>query len=87
MPRTPTGIVTPTGPAIRHAGATVPLPRAQTPAGQWVAGIIADIDAGRLLPCPHCGEYGGCDCLDWLEWMATAEHAPLDVMTDEDIPY
>jgi phage terminase large subunit GpA-like protein len=39
------------------------------------------------LPCPHCGEYGGCDCLDWLEWMATAEHAPLDVMTDEDIPY
>lgn len=82
-----TGILTPTGPAIVHRGVTVPLPATLTPLGQAVAELIADIDAGRIVACPHCGVYGGCDCLDWLEWMATAEHAPLDIMTDEDIPY
>lgn len=87
MARTPTGIVTPTGLAIVHRGVTVPLPATLTPLGQAVAELCADIEAGLIVACPHCGEYGGCECEDWIEWMATAEHAPLDVMTDEDLPY
>ena len=65
-----TGIITARGPAIIHRGVTVPLPAARTPLGVAVAALVAAIDAGELLPCRHCGAYGGCDCEEWLEWMA-----------------
>ena len=83
----PSGIVTAAGPAIRHRGVTVPLPATRTPLGAAVAAAVAAIDAGELLPCPYCGAYAGCDCLDWLEWMLMADYPPLDEMTDEDLPY
>lgn len=81
------GIITADGAAVRVGAAVLPLPATKTPAGAWVAATVAAYDAGELLPCRHCGRYGGCDCEDWLEFMAGAEHAPLDVMTDEDLPY
>jgi hypothetical protein len=81
------GHVTPAGVFVEVGAARLPLPVARTPVGEWVAQVIADIDSGDLTPCPHCGEWGGCDCVDWLTWMATAQHAPLDEMTDEDLPY
>lgn len=70
---TATGIVTPSGAAVRVGAAVLPLPVARTPVGAWVAGVIAAIDAGELQPCPHCGTWGGCDCVDWLEWMLMAD--------------
>ena len=82
-----TGIVTPSGAAVRVGAAVLPLPAARTPAGVWVAGIVAAYDAGELLPCRHCGQYGGCDCIDWIEMMNGAAPLPLDVMTDEDLLY
>ena len=82
-----TGIITARGPAIIHRGVTVPLPATRTPLGAAVAAAVAAIDAGELLPCPYCGAYAGCDCLDWLEWMLMADYPPLDEMTDEDLPY
>ena len=81
-----TGIVTNTGPAITHRGVTVQIPAARTPAGAWIAATVAAIDAGELLPCPHCGKFAGCDCIDWPEWMASANRLPLDVIADEDLP-
>ena len=82
-----TGIITRTGLAITHRGVTVALPAARTPAGAWIAATVAAIDAGELLPCPHCGKFAGCDCTDWIEWMAAANNRlPLDEMTDEDLP-
>jgi hypothetical protein len=73
-----TGIVTAHGLALRHAGVTVPLPATRTPLGAAVAAAVAAIDAGELLPCPHCGAVGGCDCLDWIEWMAAVGYPPKE---------
>ena len=81
-----TGIVTAAGPAIRHRGVTVQLPAEHTPLGAAVAAAVAAIDRGEVQPCPHCGAAGGCDCLDWLEWLAHADYPPPDEMTDEDLP-
>ena len=72
------GIVTARGPALRHAGVTVQLPVTRTPLGAAVATLVAAIDAGELLPCQHCGAVGGCDCLDWLEWMAAVGYPPKE---------
>ena len=81
------GLVTSTGVFVQAGGALLPLPAARTPLGQWMAATVAAIDAGELLPCPHCGKFAGCDCLDWIEWMAAANNRlPLDEMTDEDLP-
>ncbi len=44
------------------------LPAAHTPVGQWVAGVIAAIDAGEIAPCRHCGRLS-CECWDWVEMM------------------
>ena len=73
-----TGIVTAAGPAIIHRGVTVPLPATRTPLGAAVATLVAAIDAGELQPCPHCGAVGGCDCLDWIEWMAAVGYPPKE---------
>ena len=48
-----TGFITPTGPAIRHRGAVVPLPATQQPLVEFVAAL--DI-------CPECGGLV-CDCI------------------------
>jgi len=72
------GIVTPTGLFVQTGGALVPLPVTRTPLGAAVAAVIAAIDAGELLPCPHCGAVGGCDCLDWIEWMAAVGYPPKE---------
>ena len=72
------GIVTDRGPAIVHRGVTVPLPATRTPLGDAVAAAVAAIDRGELLPCPHCGAVGGCDCLDWIEWMAAVGYPPKE---------
>ena len=73
-----TGIITDRGPAIMHRGVTVPLPAEHTPLGAAVATLVAAIDAGELLPCQHCGAGGGCDCIDWLEWMAAVGYPPKE---------
>ena len=82
------GIVTATGPAITHAGVTVPIPAARTPVGAWIAATVAAIDAGEIAPCPHCGKWAGCDCVDWLEWMLPADpHDDLSVWLEGEIPF
>ena len=86
MPRTPTGIVTRTGPAIRYAGALHPLPKARTPLGRAVALLIARIDAGAVQPCPNCGRFD-CGCWEWVELMTAPPPADLNNLTDEDLPY
>jgi hypothetical protein len=73
-----TGIITARGPAIVHRGVTVQLPATRTPLGDAVAAVIADIDAGEIVACPHCGAVGGCDCLDWIEWMAAVGYPPKE---------
>ena len=74
----PSGIITPSGPAIRHRGVTVQLPATRTPLGDAVAAAVAAIDSGELLPCQHCGAGGGCDCIDWIEWMAAVGYPPKE---------
>ena len=86
-----TGIVTATGPAIVHRGVTVQLPAERTSLGEWVAEMVAAIDAGELLPCRHCGVYGECDCEEWIKTMAGAgnadPHADLTVWLEGEIPF
>ena len=86
-----TGIVTARGPAIRHAGVTVQLPAARTPLGVAVAALVAAIDAGELLPCRHCGAYGGCDCEEWIAAMLAPPpvdpHEDLSVWKSGEIPF
>ncbi len=82
-----TGIITRTGPAIKHRGVTVALPAARTPAGAWIAATVAAIDAGELQPCPHCGKFAGCDCMDWLEWMAADPPGDLSGGLEGEIPF
>lgn len=70
--------------------ARLPLPVAKTTLGQWIAKMIAAIDAGELLPCRHCGAYGGCDCEDWIEWIAAPNpdpHGDLSVWLEGEIPF
>ena len=76
-----TARVTACGSAICHAGVTVPLPAEHTPLGEAVAAMVAAIDAGELLPCRHCGAYGGCDC----EERIAAMQAPPSVDPHEDL--
>ena len=77
-----TGIVTATGPAIRHRGVTVPLPATRTALGAAVAALIAAIDAGELQPCPHCGRFD-CEC----EQPSADPHGDLAVWQDCEIPF
>ena len=85
------GIVTPSGVFVEVGAARLPLPVARTPVGQWVAQIIADIDAGELQPCRYCGRYFGCDCDDLVELMTappTADpHDDLTWAANEEIPF
>ena len=77
-----TGIVTANGPALRHAGVTVQLPAARTPLGQAVAALVAAIDAGEIVACPHCGRYA-CEC----EQPSADPHDDLAVWQDCEIPF
>ena len=77
-----TGIVTQHGPALRHAGVTVQLPAARTPLGQAVAALVAAIDAGEIVACPHCGRYA-CEC----EQPSADPHDDLAVWQDCEIPF
>ena len=81
-----TGIVTTSGAALRVGAAVLPLPKAHTAAGQWIADVVARYDAGELKPCPHCGHFG-CECWEWVELMAAPAPADPFVLTDEDLPY
>lgn len=81
-----TGIVTRTGPAIRHASAVVSMPRAQTPVGEWVAATVAAIDAGELQPCSNYGRFD-CGCWEWVELMTAPAPAEPYTFTNEDLPY
>ena len=76
------GIVTDRGPAIVHRGVTVPLPATRTPLGDAVAAVIADIDAGEIVACPHCGRYA-CEC----EQPSADPHDDLAVWQDCEIPF
>ena len=76
------GIVTQHGPALRHAGVTVQLPAARTPLGQAVAALVAAIDAGEIVACPHCGRYA-CEC----EQPSADPHDDLAVWQDCEIPF
>ena len=64
-----TGHVTSAGVFADVGGVAHPIPAAKTPVGAWIAAIVAQIDRGELLPCPHCGRYCGCDCDAWVEAM------------------
>ena len=76
------GIVTDRGPAIVHRGVTVQLPATRTPLGDAVAAVIADIDAGEIVACPHCGRYA-CEC----EQPSADPHDDLSAWQDCEIPY
>ena len=58
------GHVTPAGVVVTVGAARRPLPATAERLADWAAGV---------LPCPHCGERFGCDCVDWLEWMLRAD--------------
>ncbi len=58
------GIVTSAGVFVTVGAARLPLPATDERLSDWA----------ELLPCPHCGTRGGCDCLDWLEPMAAANN-------------
>lgn len=77
------GHVTPAGVFVEVGAARLPLPATAQTVREWVEQAAA---AGELTPCPHCGEWFGCDCVDWLEYMLLADRRPLDELTDEDIP-
>ena len=77
-----TGIITARGPAIMHRGVTVQLPAARTPLGVAVAALVAAIDAGEIVACPHCGRYA-CEC----EQPSADPHDDLAVWQDCEIPY
>ena len=77
-----TGIVTANGPALRHAGVTVQLPVTRTPLGEAVAAMVAAIDAGEIVACPHCGRYA-CEC----EQPSADPHDDLAVWQDCEIPF
>ena len=81
-----TGIVTTSGAALRVGVAVLPLPRAHTAAGQWIAAQVAAIDSGELQPCPQCGAYS-CECWEWVELMTAPAPADPFEMTSEDLLY
>ena len=83
------GIVTASGAAVRAGAVTLPLPKTRTPLGEAVAALVAAIDAGELLPCRHCGAYGGCDCEEWGAAMQPSAdpHGDLSAWQDCEIPY
>ena len=78
--------VTPAGVFIPVGGVLHRLPATATPLRDWIELAAA---AGELQPCPHCGEVYGCDCGDWLEWMAANAdpHGDLSVFADMEIPF
>ena len=76
------GIVTARGPALRHAGVTVQLPVTRTALGAAVAALVAAIDAGEIVACPHCGRYA-CEC----EQPSADPHGDLAVWQDCEIPF
>lgn len=54
------------------------------PAAMFVGGVQVQPTREpivRLLPCRFCGEFFGCDCLDWLEWMLLT--APQEEQGDD----
>ena len=55
-------------PCVLAGGRLHRMPATRQPVREWVAELAA------LTPRPHCGARGGCDCLDWLEWMAAANN-------------
>ena len=63
------GYVTARGVFVEAGGVMHRLPATKTPVREWVV---------ELLPCPHCGAVGGCDCIDWLEWMAAVGYPPKE---------
>ena len=77
-----TGIVTANGTALRYAGVTVQLPATRTPLGDAVAAVIADIDAGEIVACPHCGRYA-CEC----EQPSADPHGDLSAWLEGEIPF
>lgn len=85
-----TGIVTTNGAAVRHNGATVPLPKARTEAGKVIAAIVAKIDSGELTPCPNCNHFD-CECWEWVELMTAPPpvdpHDDLSWRESVSIPY
>ena len=73
------GIVTPTGLALHHNGRSVPLPvTSVTPLGADVAEACS-----ALIPCRWCDKVGGCDCLDWMEFMLLDTPTHLEEATNE----
>jgi hypothetical protein len=63
------GHVTPAGVFVEVGAARLPLPATAQTVREWVAEIAS------MPPCIHCGAAcWGCDCADWLEWMAAADH-------------
>ena len=78
------GTVTSAGVFVPIGGSSRRLPATGETLCDWIERAAA---SGELQPCPHCGTWYGCDCVDWLEWMAAANNRlPLDEMTDEDLP-
>lgn len=58
-------------------------PRSQ-PAAMRVRGAVVTPTREpivALTPCRWCGKCFGCDCQDWLEWMALAQ--PQECIGDE----
>ena len=60
------GVVNSAGAFVEVGGVMHRLPATKTPLREW-AEQMAQME---LPPCRHCGARWGCDCEDWLEWMA-----------------
>ena len=56
-------------PCVLAGGRLHRLPATHQTVREWAAELAS------LTPCPHCGARGGCDCLDWLEWMLLTDTA------------
>ncbi len=73
------GFVTQRGAFAQVGGVLHRLPAAPITLQQWAADMTA------LIPCPHCGERGGCDCLEWLDAMGICPQCGGDVCDCVDV--
>ena len=81
------GTVTSAGVFVPIGGSSRRLPATGETLRDWIERAAA---SGELQPCPHCGTWYGCDCVDWLEWTAMLDadpHGDLSEWQDCDLPY
>lgn len=77
-------------PCVVAGGRLHRMPKAPTPLGEYVEGLVRAIDMGLIEPCPNCGRYT-CECWDRVELMNAQPpadpHGDLSWRNEEEIPF